>query len=61
MRIVTDDELAPLVHAHHAVVLAIAPAARGQASLRILSHGQHAEQERQAEHSEQQHGDEPTQ
>ena len=61
LRIVAYYQLAALIHAHHAVVFAIASAARRQPSLRILSHSQHGEQERQAEHSEHQDGDEATQ
>ena len=61
MRVVGDDELAALVHAHHAVVLTETPATCGQACFRVLSHGQHGRHEGKAEHGQQQDGDEPTQ
>ena len=41
LRIVTEDKLATLVHARHAVVLAVASATRRQSRLRVLPHGQH--------------------
>ena len=61
LRIVAHDQLAALVHAHQAVVLAMTPAARGQSGLCVLSHGQHRKQEREAAHGPQQNGDKPTQ
>ncbi len=61
LRIVADCEFAALVHAHHAVMLAVTSAARRQARLRVLSHSQHGKDKREAEHGQQQNGDKPSQ